>query len=48
MKIASKMMIGSGMPINQSNKPRPNPMTHPPQQSHSMLNNAAGRREFRG
>jgi hypothetical protein len=27
MKIASKMMIGSGMPSSQSNNPRPNPMT---------------------
>jgi hypothetical protein len=26
MKIASKMMIGSGIPISQSNSPRPNPM----------------------
>jgi len=26
MKIASKMMIGSGMPISQSNNTRPNPM----------------------
>jgi hypothetical protein len=30
MKIASKMMIGSGMPINQSNNPRPNPIARPP------------------
>jgi hypothetical protein len=27
MKIASKMIIGSGMPISHSNNPRPNPMT---------------------
>jgi hypothetical protein len=47
MKIASKMMIGNGMPINQSNNPRPNPMTDPPQQSRLTGNNAAGRREFR-
>jgi hypothetical protein len=26
MKIASKMMIGSGIPISQSNNPRPNPI----------------------
>jgi hypothetical protein len=25
MKIASRMMIGKGIPINQSNNPRPNP-----------------------
>jgi hypothetical protein len=27
MKIANRMMIGNGMPINQSSNPRPNPMT---------------------
>src|SRR5579864_5951415 len=27
MKIARRMMMGSGIPINQSNKPRPNPTT---------------------
>ena len=28
MKIASKIIIGSGIPSNQSNSPRPNPMAH--------------------
>jgi hypothetical protein len=27
MKIANKIMMGSGIPINQSKSPRPNPMT---------------------
>jgi len=31
MKIASKMMIGSGIPNSQSNNPRPKPMVVSPQ-----------------
>jgi hypothetical protein len=32
MKIASKTMIGNGIPISQSNNPRPKPMAVSPQQ----------------
>jgi hypothetical protein len=45
MKIANRMMIGSGIPISQSSNPRPNPMTNLPDLFVGLFN-AAMRREF--
>jgi hypothetical protein len=46
MKIASKMIIGNGIPTSQSNNPRPKPMAVSPQQIWMQPNNAGRLPEF--